>query len=59
MKYQRTVEERLDQLLQVIERLIERVTDNTIDRDDLFNQLSNLHERLEQVHGLVELEDED
>ena len=59
MKYQRTVEERLDQLLQVIERLIERVTDNTIDRDDLSIQLSNLHERLEQVHGLVELEDED
>ena len=59
MKYQKVVEERLGQLEDSLERLVDQVDNNALSSEALSSQLSRLVERLTQVKGLVELEDED
>ena len=59
MRYQRVVEERLGQLEDSLERLVEQVDNNALSSEVLSKQLSRLVERLTQIKGLVELEDED
>ena len=59
MRYQRVVEERLGQLEDSLERLVEQVDNNALSSEVLSKQLSRLVERLTQVKGLVELEDEE
>jgi uncharacterized coiled-coil protein SlyX len=59
MRYQKVVEERLGQLEDSLERLVEQVDNNALTSEVLSKQLSRLVERLTQVKGLVELEDED
>lgn len=59
MKYQKVVEERLGQLEDSLVRIVEQVDNNALTSDVLSNQLSRLVERLAQVKGLVELEDEE
>lgn len=59
MKYQKVVEERLGQLEDSLARLVEQIDNNALTSDALSKQLSRLVERLTQVKGLVELEDED
>jgi|TARA_B100000700_G_C14896442_1_gene785237 hypothetical protein len=59
MRYQRVVEERLGQLEDSLERVIENVDDNAISPEQLSKTLSRILERLTQVKNLVELEDED
>ena len=58
MRYQRVVEERLGQLEDSLERVIENVDDNAISPEQLSKTLSRILERLTQVKNLVELEDE-
>ena len=59
MRYQRVVEERLGQLEDSLERIIENVDDNALSPEQLSKTLSRILERLTQVKNLVELEDED
>jgi len=59
MKYQKVVKERLGQLEDSLMRIVEQVDNNALTSDALSNQLSRLVERLTQVKGLVELEDEE
>tara|TARA_B100000959_G_C14796209_1_gene547771 strand:+ start:418 stop:606 length:189 start_codon:yes stop_codon:yes gene_type:complete len=59
MRYKKTVQERLEQITQAVERLVERVDDNSINADELSKMLEAITERLIQVTGLVELEDDD
>ena len=59
MKYQKVVEERLGQLEDSLARLVEQVDNNALTPDALSKQMSRLVERLTQVKGLVELEDEE
>tara|TARA_B100001996_G_scaffold316253_1_gene259284 strand:+ start:699 stop:878 length:180 start_codon:yes stop_codon:yes gene_type:complete len=59
VKYQKVVEERLGQLEDSLMRIVEQVDNNALTSDALSNQLSRLVERLTQVKGLVELEDEE
>ena len=59
MRYQKVVEERLGQLEDSLERLVEQVDNNALSSEVLSKQLSRLVERLTQVKGLVELEDEE
>ena len=59
MKYQKVVEERLGQLEDSLVRIVEQVDNNALTSESLSNQLSSLVERLAQVKGLVELEDEE
>ncbi len=59
MKYQKVVEERLGQLEDSLVRIVEQVDNNALTSEALSNQLSRLVERLTQVKGLVELEDEE
>ena len=59
MRYQRVVEERLGQLEDSLERLVEQVDNNALSSEVVSQQLSRLVERLTQVKGLVELEDEE
>jgi len=59
MRYQRVVEERLSQLEDSLERIIENVDDNALSPDQLSKRLSVILERLSQVKNLVELEDEE
>jgi|TARA_B110000977_G_C10909027_1_gene428463 uncharacterized coiled-coil protein SlyX len=59
VKYQKVVEERLGQLEDSLARLVEQVDNNALTPDALSKQMSRLVERLTQVRGLVELEDED
>ena len=59
MKYQKVVEERLGQLEDSLVRIVEQVDKNALTSDALSSQLSRLVERLTQVKGLVELEDEE
>jgi|TARA_B110000211_G_scaffold211991_1_gene251298 hypothetical protein len=59
MKYQKVVEERLGQLEDSLERLVDQVDNNALSSEALSSQLSRLVERLTQVKGLVELEDEE
>jgi len=59
VKYQKVVEERLGQLEDSLVRIVEQVDNNALTSDALSNQLSRLVERLTQVKGLVELEDEE
>ncbi len=59
MKYQKVVEERLGQLEDSLVRIVEQVDNNALTSESLSNQLSRLVERLTQVKGLVELEDEE
>ena len=59
MRYQKVVEERLGQLEDSLERLVEQVDNNALSSEVLSKQLSRLVERLTQIKGLVELEDEE
>ena len=59
MRYQRVVEERLGQLEDSLERVIENVDENALSPEELSKTLSRILERLRQVKNLVELEDED
>ena len=59
MKYQKVVEERLGQLEDSLVRIVEQVDNNALTSEALSNQHSRLVERLTQVKGLVELEDEE
>ena len=59
MRYQKVVEERLGQLVDSLDRLVEQVDNNALTSEVLSKQLSRLVERLTQIKGLVELEDED
>ena len=59
MKYQKVVEERLGQLEDSLVRIVEQVDNNALTSEALSNQLSRLVERLTQVKGLIELEDEE
>ena len=59
MRYQKLVEERLGQLVDSLDRLVEQVDNNALTSEVLSKQLSRLVERLTQVKGLVELEDEE
>ena len=59
MKYQKVVEERLGQLEDSLVRIVQQVDNNALTSDALSHQLSRLVERLTQVKGLVELEDEE
>jgi hypothetical protein len=59
MRYQKVVEERLGQLVDSLDRLVEQVDNNALTSEVVSQQLSRLVERLTQVKGLVELEDEE
>ena len=59
MRYQKGVEERLGQLVDSLDRLVEQVDNNALTSEVVSQQLSRLVERLTQVKGLVELEDEE
>jgi hypothetical protein len=59
MRYQRVVEERLGQLVDSLERLKENIDDNAIPPETVAKRLERLVERLTQVKGLVELEDDE
>ena len=59
MRYQKVVEERLGQLVDALDRLGEQVDNNALTSEVVSQQLSRLVERLTQVKGLVELEDEE
>mgnify|MGYP001371095350 CR=1 FL=1 len=59
MRYQKVVEDRLGQLVDSLDRLVEQVDNNALTSEVLSKQLSRLVERLTQVKGLVELEDEE
>ena len=59
MRYQKVVEERLGQLVDSLDRLVEQVDNNALTSEVVSQQLSRLVERLTQGKGLVELEDEE
>ena len=59
MRYQKVVEDRLGQLVDSLDRLVEQVDNNALTSEVVSQQLSRLVERLTQVKGLVELEDEE
>ena len=59
MRYQRVVEERLGQLEDSLERVIENVDDNAISPEQLSKALSKQLEMLATIKNLVELEDEE
>lgn len=59
MRYQKVVEDRLGQLVDSLDRLVEQVDNNALTSEEVSQQLSRLVERLTQVKGLVELEDEE
>ncbi len=59
MRYQRVVEERLGQLEDSLERIIENVDDNAMSSEQLSKALSKQLEMLATIKNLVELEDED
>ena len=59
MRYQKVVEERVGQLVDSLDRLVEQVDNNALTSEVVSQQLSRLVERLTQVKGLVELEDEE
>tara|TARA_B100000287_G_scaffold65308_1_gene56816 strand:+ start:1106 stop:1285 length:180 start_codon:yes stop_codon:yes gene_type:complete len=58
MRYQRVVEERLGQLEDSLERIIENVDDNAMSSEQLSKALSKQLEMLATIKNLVELEDE-
>ena len=59
MRYQRVVEERIGQLEDSLERIIENVDDNAMSSEQLSKALSKQLEMLATIKNLVELEDED
>ncbi len=59
MRYQRVVEERLGQLEDSLERIIENVDDNALSPEQLSKALSKQLEMLATIKNLVELEDEE
>tara|TARA_Y100000356_G_scaffold97564_1_gene82889 strand:+ start:414 stop:593 length:180 start_codon:yes stop_codon:yes gene_type:complete len=59
MRYQRVVEERLGQLEDSLERIIENVDDNAMSSEQLSKALSKQLEMLATIKNLVELEDEE
>ena len=59
MRYQRVVEERLSQMEDSLERIIENVDDNAMSSEQLSKALSRQLEMLATIKNLVELEDEE
>ena len=59
MRYQRVVEERLSQMEDSLERIIENVDDNAMSSEQLSIALSRQLEMLATIKNLVELEDEE
>ena len=59
MRYQRVVEERLSQMEDALERIIENVDDNAMSSEQLSKALSRQLEMLATIKNLVELEDEE
>ena len=59
MRYQRVVEERLSQMEDSLERIIENVDDNAMSSEQLSKALSKQLEMLATIKNSVELEDED
>ena len=59
MRYQMVVEERLSQMEDSLERIIENVDDNAMSSEQLSKALSRQLEMLATIKNLVELEDEE
>ena len=57
MRYKDTIENKLEQISTGVERLVERVDDNTITREELSTQLARVSKLVTEVSDLVELED--
>ena len=57
MRYKDTIETKLEQISTGVERLVERVDDNTITREELSTQLARVSKIVTEVSDLVELED--
>ena len=57
MRYKDTIENKLEQISTGVERLVERVDDNTITREEVSAQLARVSKLVTEVVDLVELED--
>ena len=57
MRYKNTIENKLEQISTVVERLVERVDDNTITKEEVSAQLARVSKIVTEVSDLVELED--
>ena len=57
MRYKDTIENKLEQISTGVERLVERVDDSTITREELSTQLARVSKIVTEVSDLVELED--
>tara|TARA_B100000614_G_scaffold188061_1_gene169043 strand:+ start:182 stop:355 length:174 start_codon:yes stop_codon:yes gene_type:complete len=57
MRYKNTIENKLEQISTGVERLVERVDDNTITKEEVSAQLARVSKIVTEVSDLVELED--
>tara|TARA_Y100001938_G_C7977122_1_gene372348 strand:+ start:682 stop:855 length:174 start_codon:yes stop_codon:yes gene_type:complete len=57
MRYKDTIENKLEQISTGVERLVERVDDNTITKEEVSAQLARVSKIVTEVSDLVELED--
>ena len=57
MRYKDTIENKLEQISTGVERLVERVDDNTITKEEVSAQLARVSKLVTEVVDLVELED--
>jgi len=57
MRYKDTIENKLEQISTGVDRLVERVDDNTITKEEVSAQLARVSKIVTEVSDLVELED--
>ena len=57
MRYKDTIENKLEQISTGVDRLVERVDDNTITKEEVSAQLARVSKLVTEVVDLVELED--
>ena len=57
MRYKDTIENKLEQISTGVDRLVERVDDNTITKEEVSAQLARVSKLVTEVSDLVELED--
>jgi hypothetical protein len=57
MRYKDTIENKLEKISTGVDRLVERVDDNTITKEEVSAQLARVSKLVTEVVDLVELED--
>ena len=57
MRYKDTIENKLEKISTGVDRLVERVDDNTITKEEVSAQLARVSKLVTEVSDLVELED--